>query len=182
LITWPGFTGALSGVAPGRFAISLNAVLSDELPAFAPPITYVLRSVFEDARSFDEAVERLTTTDIASDCLLLVTGTRPGEMVVIERTPTRAAHRNPVEGRLLVANEYLSLSTSSSAAGPDQELQRTSCARFDRAIALLDQRIPRDEAECFAILTDLAVRMRITVQHMVFSAARGLVAVRLPKA
>ena len=29
---WPGYAGALSGVAPGRFAVTLNAVLSDDPP------------------------------------------------------------------------------------------------------------------------------------------------------
>ena len=29
-IGWPGFLGAFSGIAPGRFAVSLNAVLSEE--------------------------------------------------------------------------------------------------------------------------------------------------------
>lgn len=180
LVSWPGFTGALSGVAPDRFAISLNAVLSDEPPAFAPPITYVLRSVFETARTFAEAVDRLVATEIASDCLLLVTGIRPGEMVVVERTPTRAAVRRPNDGRLIVANDYLELSASSVGAGTGQELQRTSCGRFERATALLAEHMPRSAGECFAVLTDPAARMRITVQHMVLSAAQGLVDVRLP--
>ena len=180
LVSWPGFTGALSGVAPGRFAISLNAVLSNESPAFAPPITYVLRSVFETARTFAEAVDRLMATEIASDCLLLVTGIRLGEMVVVERTPTRAAVRHPDDGRLVVANDYLTLSTSTVETGTEQELQRTSCGRFARATALLGEHAPRNAGECFAVLTDPAVRMRITVQHMVLSAAQGLVDVRLP--
>jgi len=180
LVSWPGFIGALSGVAPGRFAISLNAVLSDEPPAFAPPITFVLRSVFETARTFTEAVDRLMAAKIASDCLLLVTGTQLGEMVVVERTPTRAAVRHPNDGCLVVANDYLGLSTSSTTAETEQELQRTSYGRFERATALLAGHMPQSAADCFAVLTDPAVRMRITVQHMVLSATQGLVDVRLP--
>jgi hypothetical protein len=180
LASWPGFIGALSGVAPGRFAISLNAVLSDEPPAFAPPITFVLRSVFETARTFTEAVDRLVATEIASDCLLLVTGTAPGEMVVVERTPTRAAVRHPDKGRLVVANDYLALSPSSAEGGAEQELQRTSCGRFERTSALLADHVPQTAAECFAVLTDPSVRMGITVQHMVLSAAKGLLDIQLP--
>jgi hypothetical protein len=180
LVSWPGFTSALSGVAPGRFAITLNAVLSDDPPAFTLPITYLIRSVFETAASFDEAVERLASTEIASDGLLLVTGTQPGEMVVIERAPSRAAFRYPANGFLAVTNDYLALPTKLTAVGAEQVLRRTSCSRFDRASLLLGQQLPGDAAACFDILTDSAVRMEITVQHMVMSAAQGLLEVRLP--
>ncbi|HEU4753567.1 MAG TPA: hypothetical protein VFU47_10710, partial [Armatimonadota bacterium] len=30
VVGWPGFLGALSGVAPGRFSVTLNAVMSEE--------------------------------------------------------------------------------------------------------------------------------------------------------
>src|SRR5260370_32806363 len=53
---WPGFTGAFSGIAPGRFAITLNAVLSLEPAVPATPVVLVLRSVLEEARTFDEAL------------------------------------------------------------------------------------------------------------------------------
>lgn len=180
VVAWPGFTGALSGVAPGRFAITLNAVSSNEPPALAAPITYLIRSTFETARTFAEAIDRLTSTEIASDCLLLVTGTRPGEMAVIERTPTRAALRFPTSGYLIVTNDYLTLSSNTTSAGREQELQQTSCSRFDRTSLLLAHHLPRNIAECFSILTDPAIRMRITVQQMVMSAAQGLLEVRLP--
>jgi acid ceramidase len=180
VVSWPGFTGALSGLALGRFAITLNAVLSDEPPALALPITYLIRSVFETALTFAEAVERLASTEIVSDCLLLVTGIRPGEMVVIERTPTRAAFRYPTHGGLLVTNDYLALQSKTTSATAEQPLQRTSCSRFERAALLLTRHIPHDAAACFSILADPAVCMNITVQQMVMSAAQGMLEVRLP--
>ena len=33
MVGWPGFIGALSGLAPGRFAVTLNAVISSERPS-----------------------------------------------------------------------------------------------------------------------------------------------------
>jgi hypothetical protein len=180
VVSWPGFTSALSGVAPGRFAITLNAVSSDEPAALAMPVTYLIRSVFETARTFAEAVERLASTEIVSDCLLLVTGILQGEMVVIERTPTQAALRTPVHGYLLVTNDYLTLPSHPTTARAEQAFQQTSCGRFDRASSLLAHHIPRTVTECFRILTDPAVCMRITVQHMVMSAAQGILDVQLP--
>jgi acid ceramidase len=180
VVSWPGFTGALSGLAPGRFAITLNAVSSDEPVALAMPITYLIRSVLETAQTFAEAVDRLASTEIVSDCLLLVTGVRAGEMVVIERTPTLSALRYSVNGWLIVTNDYLALQSNVPLINGGQQLQRTSCSRFDRTSFLLKQHIPCTSTECLEILTDPAVKMRITMQQMVMSAAQGILDVRLP--
>lgn len=76
-IGWPSFVGALSAVAPGRFAITLNAVLSADPPQRALPVLFLLRQVLEKAATFEEAVGLLSSTPIASDCLLLITGPKP---------------------------------------------------------------------------------------------------------
>lgn len=177
-VGWPGFIGALSGVAPGRFAITLNAVLSDEPSAFAESIAFLIRFVLEQATSFSEAVEILSTRPIATDCLLLVSGTQLGEMVVIERTPTQSALRTSDQGYLVVANDYLLIDADTATVTGD--LQRTSCHRYDRALACMQHKKPQTIEACFDVLRDPAIQMGITVQHMVFSARTGQCTVRLP--
>lgn len=176
-IGWPGFIGCLSGVAQGRFAVTLNAVLSSDPPALAPPVVLVLRDALAAASSFDEAIQRLAAAPIASDCLLLVTGTRSGEAVVIERTPTRAALRRPDGAPLVVTNDYRVLTTGAAGVAA---LAETSCGRHDRATARVATESPRDPDACFAILADAGVRMSMTVQHMVLDAATGAVHLRSP--
>src|SRR3984885_15878709 len=80
-VGWPGFVGAFSGVASGRFAVTLNAVLSLEPAQPAMPIVLLLRAVLEEAKSFDEEAEILSNSILPCDCLLLLTGTRSVEMV-----------------------------------------------------------------------------------------------------
>ena len=109
LVGWPGFVGALSGVKKGAFSITLNAVLSNESPQFAIPITFLIRDVLEKAKTFSQAVKILSETTIASDCLLMVVGANDNENVVIERTPTTFSIRKPLDNSLIVTNEYLSL-------------------------------------------------------------------------
>ncbi len=179
VVGWPGYAGALSGMAHGRFSVTLNAVLSDDPPELAPPVTFLLRDVLDTARDFDEAVVRLRDSPVTSDSLLLVTGTKQGEMVVIERSPTRAAVREAINGFVAVSNDYRSL-PSTRAAGAVAALAETSCSRFERAGELVAEQKPRTPAECFSVLNDANVRMDITVQSMVFSASKGLVEVRLP--
>lgn len=176
LVGWPGFIGCFSGVAPGRFAVTLNAVLSDDAPQIAEPVVFLLRRTLDEAADFDAAVKALEQTPIASDCLLLVTGVRAGELVVIERTPTRAALRRPVNGRLIVTNDYRAL----GAGGAVGELGATSCGRYDRVAQLLDQGFGDSVERAFTILTDPKVKMTITVQQMVLRASDGTCVVRLP--
>ncbi|MEM6645007.1 MAG: C45 family peptidase [Bacteroidota bacterium] len=177
-VGWPGFVGILSGMAPQRFSITLNAVLSDEPPALAPPISLLLRSVFEEARTYHEAVDRLTATDMATDCLLLVSGVDAGEMVVIERTPTQAQVRHPEGNSIAVTNDYLLIDADQPAA--TGELMDSSCRRFDRVCELLAASLPNSSTGCREILSDPSVMMSITVQQMVFRAKTGEVDVWYP--
>jgi acid ceramidase len=170
-IGWPGFIGALSGFAPGRFAVTLNAVLSLEPAQLAMPVVLLLRTVLEEAGSFDAAVAILSDAPLPCDCLLLLTGIRPSEMVVIERTPARHAIRTAQGGFICVTNDYLQLEAGQGAA--TSPLIATSCSRFQRVDALLRAEIPRNAEGCFHYLSDPAVQMRITVQQMVFRAATG---------
>lgn len=176
-VTWPGFIGCLSGVAPGRFAVTLNAVLSDDPPHLAAPVAFVLREVLESAASFEDARDVLRRVELASDCLLLLTGCAPGEMAVIERTPTRSALRGPDQGVLVVTNDYRALSATDRTHAT---LSETACGRYDRARARAVAERPTAASECLDILRDSRVRMGITAQHMVLCAGTGSVDVALP--
>ncbi|HBQ17699.1 MAG TPA: hypothetical protein DEF51_43415 [Myxococcales bacterium] len=177
-VGWPGFMGVFTGVAEGRFAVSLNAVISAEPKPLALPVTLLLRKVFDEARSYEEAVMTLAETPIASDCLLLVTGTKAGEMVVIERTSTRSALRAPANGLVVVTNDYRAIDDGFER--PGDALAATSCGRFDRATHLASSSTPTTFDAAFEILLDDKVRMDITVQSVVMHAASGACEVRLP--
>jgi hypothetical protein len=100
-VTWPGFIGVLTAVAPGRFAASinqapmrqrtplpwydyaLNAMLA--LRSTALPPEHLLRQAFETCATFDEARRLLETTPVARPVLFTLVGCKPGERVVIER-------------------------------------------------------------------------------------------------
>ncbi|HQS14605.1 MAG: hypothetical protein B7Y08_18965 [Rhodospirillales bacterium 24-66-33] len=109
-VTWPGFVGVLTAVAPGRFAASINQApmrrrwrtpvllwLDYVLNALAGlrssgrlPPEHLLRHVFETCASFDEAQHLLETAPVARPVLFLLVGTKPGERIVIEREETSA--------------------------------------------------------------------------------------------
>jgi hypothetical protein len=103
-VTWPGFVGVLTAVAPGRFAAAINqAPMRQRTPLYAllwsdyalnalfglredalPP-EHLLRQAFDTCGSFDEARQVLETAPVARPVLFTLVGCRPGERVVIER-------------------------------------------------------------------------------------------------
>lgn len=170
LVSWPGFIGALSGVKPRLFSITLNAVLSNESPQFAIPITFLIRDVLEKAKTFDEAVIILSETTIASDCLLMVVGVNKDENVVIERTPTTFSLRKAAGNSLIVTNEYLSLTENKQT---NDTLQLTASGRHQRVNEMIKHKTPESIQDHFDILSDLNVKMDITVQQMIFNPKNG---------
>jgi acid ceramidase len=178
IIGWPGFVGVLSGIAPGRFAVTLNAVLSTDPTQLATPVVFLLRTVFEQAATFDDALALLNETPLPCDCLLLLTGVRVGELVVIERTPSRHALRYAKNGYVSVTNGYQELNAGIGSA--PSELLATWCQRFERVEALIQNRLPQNPEDCFTYLNDPQARMNMTVQQMVFRAATGEHWLRFP--
>jgi hypothetical protein len=105
-VTWPGYVGVLTAMAPGRFAASINqaplwrrtqhprlrvldiaanAVNTWRNIRHIPP-DQLLRAAFEECKSFAEARRRLETTPIARPVIFTLAGIRADEQCVIERT------------------------------------------------------------------------------------------------
>lgn len=112
-VTWPGFVGVLTALAPGRFAaamnqapmwrrtrhpslrpldIALNAAMTLWGVRHIPP-DQLLRDVFETCKDFAEARARLETVPVARPVIYTLVGCRSGERCVIERTEEGYATR-----------------------------------------------------------------------------------------
>lgn len=109
-VTWPGFVGVLTAMAPGRFAASINQApmqrrsrsilllwLDYALNALGAlrgtgrlPPEHLLRQAFETCATFEEARRLLETLPVARPVLFLLVGCSPGERAVIERDGDRA--------------------------------------------------------------------------------------------
>lgn len=172
-VGWPGFVGALSGVRPGAFALTLNAVSSEDDPQIATPISFLLRDVLEQATSFQKGQSILEQTPIISDCLILLSGTQREEKVVLERTPTRCATRRSTEDHIIATNDYKHLVNETIVTG--NMLRDTSCGRYDTTQELLREQAPSDASACIDILKNESVMMGITVQQMVFEIKTGAI-------
>lgn len=179
VVGWPGYIGALSGLAPKRFSLTLNSVYSQERSLMSTPISLLIRMVLERARDFKEAVQMLEQKTIVGPCLLLACGSKNGDMAVIERTPTRAVVRGPQNSYVAVTNEYQAL-TDQPAGVELQQILQTSCSRMEQVKRRLKSKMPKTPAQCLSVLRDPGVQMNITVQQMVFHPAQGTISIWKP--
>ncbi len=132
-VTWPGFVGALTVMAPGRFAAAINqAPLVRHgmmgysvdwainriklLRSRALPPAHLLRQVCETCRSYEEARDALRETTVALPALFALSGMNAMEGCVIERLERRAyIHEAPNA----IANHWLSKFLRGRARGND---------------------------------------------------------------
>lgn len=118
-LTWPGFTGVLQAMAPGRFAAAINQPSIQKRSGFIlldwalgkrdvwrcpheQPV-HLLRRVFEEAPDFDTARRMLEETPICTPVIYILAGVKPNEVCVIERRQTSA---RVVWGSACTANEW----------------------------------------------------------------------------
>jgi hypothetical protein len=122
-VTWPGYVGTLTAMAPGRFAAAINQAplwRRTRKPWLRPydlaanalrtwrirhcPPDHLLREVLETCRDFAEARRRLETVPIARPVIFTLVGCERGERCVIERTEEGFASR---EEDTSAANDWL---------------------------------------------------------------------------
>ncbi|MEM9166707.1 MAG: C45 family autoproteolytic acyltransferase/hydrolase [Planctomycetota bacterium] len=170
---WVGAIGAVSGMSDRGFALAMNAVMSnDPVQMSGYPVMLFLRSVLEDAGSYDEAFEMICKTDLASPCLVLLVGTENHQRAVIERTPKRHAVRRGTPGQpLVVTNDYRVIDEEASGVVADGHgLYRSACGRYEGLANQFESRDiepTSDDAMLYA-LSHPSVRMEITAQQMIF--------------
>lgn len=123
-VTWPGYVGTLTALAPGRFGAAINqgpmrrrsqgrllrlydlvanAVATLRHQREIPP-DQLLRRVFEQADDYAEARRMLETTPVARPVIYTLAGCRAGERCVIERTEEGFSTRTDDHG---AANDWL---------------------------------------------------------------------------
>jgi hypothetical protein len=123
-VTWPGYVGVLTALAPDRFAAAINQAplrrrtLDPRLRPFdlaanlvttlrhsrAIPPDHLLRHVFETARDYAEAKRMLQATPVARPVIYTLVGCRAGERCIIERT--EVGERTRCDD-LVAANDWL---------------------------------------------------------------------------
>ena len=139
-LTWPGYAGIVTGMAPGRFAAAVNqgprpeafhAYWLNEIAARwrmlhvsdALPATHLLRMAFETAPDFSAAVDLLMDTNraVATPAFFIVSGTRAHEGAIVEATGHERRRHDIGNGPIGVANAWLSPDLHGTPVPPAKE-------------------------------------------------------------
>lgn len=131
-LTWPGYTGVLTAMAPGRFSAALNQAPMRKAIGFYyldwaanrrrvwsmphPTPAHLLRSVMDEAQTYAEAKSRLTREPISTPAIYSLAGLKPNETTVIERTETEARVH---DGSNVAANHWQAHGWIGHARGTD---------------------------------------------------------------
>ncbi|MBM3949983.1 MAG: hypothetical protein FJ311_00840 [Rhodospirillales bacterium] len=173
-VTWPGFAGIATAMAPGRFAAALNQA---PMPRYTPscwldwavtrirlaargqlPPAHLLRRVFDTCRTYAEARAQLVETPMCLPAIFVLSGAEPDQGCVIERTETGASVR---ESPACSANHWQGFHRPGRARGADS-------VKRARTLAEIHRRAP----DGFAWLT-APILNRTTRAAVVANARRG---------
>ncbi len=106
-VGWPGYSGVLSGYKPGAFSATINQADVIRMPNLQWPPAHLLRWIFENCRTYNEALQYLRHTPACFPAFVLLAGT--DNAAVIELGPAGSTVI-PMRGAepVAVANEYVS--------------------------------------------------------------------------
>lgn len=131
-VTWPGYVGVLTAMAPGRFSAAINQPpmrrhsgscwfdwainrtgvwRRSELPP-----SHLLRRVFDTCRTYDEARTALAETPLCIPAFFTLSGTAADEGCTIERLEARAAASS---SPACISNHWLSFDEPGRDRGTD---------------------------------------------------------------
>lgn len=135
-ITWPGFIGVLTAMAPGRFSAAIN---QPPMHRFSPslhvdwvlgrralwrasalPPAHLLRRVLDTCRDYDEALALLRDTPICAPVFYSLSGLDGRQGCVIERLEKRAViHPAPTS----ISNHWRGISRPGHIRGAGSEIR-----------------------------------------------------------
>lgn len=131
-ITWPGFVGVATAMAPGRFSAALNQPPAPRWCGVLPvdwaiarsrfwrsralPPVHLLRKVFDEARTYDEAKRLLCETPVSVPAFFTLSGTAAAQGCIVERLESRFACRLAPAS---IANHWVSFPVAGWERGAD---------------------------------------------------------------
>ena len=108
-ISFPGYVGVLTAVAPGRFSASINYATPVAFPSLDGPPSHLLRHIFENCADYEEALETLENTPTGSPALITLVGTKKNQAAIIECLGgENRSHPTSRNRPIAIANDFLS--------------------------------------------------------------------------
>ena len=173
-VGWPGFSGVLSGFKPGAFSATINQAPVLGMPNLQWPPSHLLRWVFENCRTYAEALAILRNTPVCFPAFVLLAG--PDKAAVVELGPDGNTVKPIVKGQpIAVANDYISAKRQKQAG--THGLQADSDCRRNAMLRRLRRLKKGTIQKAMGLVQDAPVENDMTMQQMVFAHGTGTMAV-----
>jgi len=173
----PGMVGALSGMVPGAYSVTINYAPPTFMPGFDFGPLFLLRHVFEICDTYEEACDALSHTKLSANVLFMVCSAN-GKACVIERTRNDFAKVPMRGGTIAVANHYRSGKMKHHNLGWDPDIIENSKDRAECMLGGLQEfgdRVTLEQIAC--ALENEPVLNDETRQMMAFDPSSGEVLV-----
>lgn len=171
-----GFVGALTGMVPGSYSVSINQAPPSERPGFDFAPSLLLREVLETCATYDEAAYALKHTAVAAPVFFTVCGTDQDQACVVERRRREHRVRRMTRGLLVQANHHVAPSWRGHRYA-DDEFQDDSEIRQDLAEERLRDRVGTP-AKFLRALDVFPIVSNITVQRIAMEPRSGSLLVK----
>uniref|UniRef100_A0A1I7U8V1 Ceramidase n=1 Tax=Caenorhabditis tropicalis TaxID=1561998 RepID=A0A1I7U8V1_9PELO len=170
-VTFALYNGVLTGQRPGAYSVSLNArysgayidnILMELFTKFKRPVSFFIRDVLENQKTYEEAVNSLSNTHLFSPSYIIVAGTKKNEGVVISRNRWSAANIYPLN---MESNQWFLVETNYDNWAKQGDNRRITAIRKLKSIG--KERL--DEKKMEEVLSTVPVTNNLTVFSTVIS-------------
>lgn len=138
-VTWPGTIWANAAVNDQGLAYGGTSVVSKDSNPEGIISNALLRLVVQRCASVPEAVEMLKKIPVMYQSANLTFADAQGNLVVVEKSPTRTVVRRPRKGAIFATNHWITAKMKEILNG-DKQLLENSRARFKNFTRLVKER------------------------------------------
>ncbi|MFB6258707.1 MAG: C45 family autoproteolytic acyltransferase/hydrolase [Flavobacteriales bacterium] len=154
MVTWPGMTGAVSGMNKAGLTVTLNAAKSGIPKKVGTPVSLIGREILQNASTIEEAYEVAARYKSFVAETFLVASAKDGESAVIEKTPQRMSLFRPGKDRVVCSNHFQSETFEDRKLTQEHKKANPTSERYRRLHQLLDRSEPLDPRSAADLLRD----------------------------
>ncbi len=137
IVTWAGFTGAVSGMNDAGLTVTINADKSDIPSGAATPVSLVAREILQYAGNIDEAWKIAGTKKMFVSESFLIASAADNKAVVIEKTPKGMDIYDPRDNFITCTNHFQGSDLGKLPSNRQAIKESASSYRFQRLTELM---------------------------------------------
>lgn len=138
IVTWGGFTGAVSGMNVNGLTVTINAAKTKMPTGTATPVSLVAKEILQHASNIEEAKAIAAKRKMFVSESFLIGSAADRKAILVEKTPEGMAAYDPNQSRILCTNHFQSKVFYETELNKEQRNESASDYRYHRLQELID--------------------------------------------